>query len=102
MNNKITDISMYDKNDEEHVGWYYIPVENGKETWINPYFNKNMGVEMISYVILTHYEADETNILKIFRIKIIIPIKRNITALNYEILSVFYGSFYHFTHYRPE
>lgn len=49
--NKITDISIYDKNDKEHVGWYYIPIENGKETWINPYYNKNMGMEMISYVI---------------------------------------------------
>lgn len=49
--NESTDISKYDKNDVEHVGWYYIPIENGKETWINPYFNKNMGVEMISYVI---------------------------------------------------
>ena len=49
--NEITDISMYDKNDKEHVGWYYIPIENGKETWINPYYNKNMDVEMISYVI---------------------------------------------------
>lgn len=49
--NEITDISMYDKNDKEHVGWYYIPIKNEKETWINPYYNKNMGVEMISYVI---------------------------------------------------
>ncbi len=48
---EMTDISLYDENDIEHVGWYYIPVINGKETWINPYYNKNMDEEIISYVI---------------------------------------------------
>lgn len=47
----MTDISFYDKDDIERVGWYYIPVANGKETWINPYYNKNMNEEIISYVI---------------------------------------------------
>lgn len=48
---ELTDISKYDKDDVEHVGWYYIPIENGKETWINPYYNQNMDEEIISYVI---------------------------------------------------
>ena len=48
---EMTDISQYDKGDVEHVGWYYIPVTNGEETWLNPYFNQNMGEEIISYVI---------------------------------------------------
>ena len=48
---EVTDISLYDRDDVEHVGWYYIPVTNGKETWINPYYNKNMDKEIISYVI---------------------------------------------------
>ena len=48
---EMTDVSQYDKDDIEHVGWYYIPVANGKETWLNPYFNQNMGEEIISYVI---------------------------------------------------
>ncbi|MBR4981314.1 MAG: diguanylate cyclase, partial [Lachnospiraceae bacterium] len=48
---EMTDILYYDKDDIERVGWYYIPVANGKETWINPYYNKNMGKEIISYVI---------------------------------------------------
>lgn len=47
----MTDISIYDKDDIEHVGWYYIPVANGHETWLNPYYNKNMNEEIISYVI---------------------------------------------------
>ena len=48
---EMTDISQYDKDDMEHVGWYYIPIANGKETWLNPYYNQNMGEEIISYVI---------------------------------------------------
>ena len=48
---EITNISLYDKDDVEHVGWYYIPIENGKETWMNPYYNQNMEEEIISYVV---------------------------------------------------
>lgn len=46
-----TDFSIYDKSDLAHVGWYYIPVNNGKATWMMPYINENLGVEMVSYVI---------------------------------------------------
>ena len=49
--NEMTDISFYDKDDIERVGWYYIPIANGKETWLNPYYNKNMEEEIISYGI---------------------------------------------------
>lgn len=46
-----TDFSVYDKTDLNHVGWYYIPVNNGKPTWMSPYLNENIGVYMISYVV---------------------------------------------------
>lgn len=46
-----TDISQYDPEDVGHVGWYYIPLANGKATWIEPYYNENIDVEMISYTI---------------------------------------------------
>lgn len=46
-----TDFSIYDKNDAAHVGWYYIPVQNGKATWMDPYLNSNINVYMISYVV---------------------------------------------------
>lgn len=46
-----TDFSMYDPDDSAHVGWYYIPVKNKKPTWMSPYVNENLGVEMVSYVI---------------------------------------------------
>lgn len=46
-----TDFSIYDKTDLSHVGWYYIPVNNGGPTWMDPYFNENVNVHMISYVV---------------------------------------------------
>ena len=46
-----TDMSLYEKDDLEHVGWYYIPIAEGKSMWMDPYYNANLGVEMISYII---------------------------------------------------
>lgn len=46
-----TDFSMYDPDDVEHVGWYYIPVANKAPIWMDPYENSNIGAYMISYVI---------------------------------------------------
>lgn len=46
-----TDFSGYSPTDVEHVGWYYIPVSNGKATWMEPYLNQNINVYMISYVV---------------------------------------------------
>lgn len=46
-----TDFSGYSPSDVEHVGWYYIPVKNGQAIWMSPYFNQNLNVQMISYVI---------------------------------------------------
>lgn len=46
-----TDLSLYESDDISHVGWYYVPVENGGPTWMEPYENKNLGINMISYII---------------------------------------------------
>lgn len=46
-----TDFSRYSPEDVEHVGWYYLPVKSGKATWMAPYLNQNINVEMISYVV---------------------------------------------------
>ncbi len=46
-----TDMSLYSEDDLEYVGWYYLPVESGRPIWMNPYFNRNLGVDVISYVI---------------------------------------------------
>lgn len=45
-----TDISQYDPSDDEHVGWYYIPLRYEQPAWIDPYQNQNLGIYMISYV----------------------------------------------------
>lgn len=52
-----TDIFMYDKNDTEHVGWFWIPYEAGVPIWLAPYFNQNSGILMISYVIPLYHEG---------------------------------------------
>lgn len=44
-------LSDFSREDFDHVGWYYTPVENGKPTWLKPYANKNLGIYMISYAI---------------------------------------------------
>ena len=51
-----TDLSLYDKNDTEHVGWYWQPYEAGKPIWMTPYYNQNTNVLMISYVVPLYYE----------------------------------------------
>lgn len=48
---EITDLSLYEEDDIEHVGWYYVPLKNKTATWMEPYYNKNIGYKMISYVI---------------------------------------------------
>ena len=46
-----TDFSKYDKTDYEHVGWFYIPIENKKPTWMEPYLDTNTNIFMISYIL---------------------------------------------------
>ncbi len=58
-----TDFSSFEKDDLEHVGWYYIPVENKKPTWMDPYQNQNIGVTMISYVIPVYIENESVGII---------------------------------------
>ena len=51
-----TDLSLYNKADTEHVGWFWQPHENQKPTWMMPYKNHNNNTLMISYVIPLYYE----------------------------------------------
>ena len=53
-----TDLSLYEKDDIEHVGWYYIPIEEKKSVWMEPYYNKNLDIYMISYVIPVYKNGD--------------------------------------------
>ena len=50
-----TDLAVYDKNDTEHVGWYWQPYAAGKPIWMLPYYNQNNDIYMISYVVPLYY-----------------------------------------------
>lgn len=58
-----TDFSMYDSDDTEHVGWYYVPIKNGEALWMEPYLNSNINVYMISYVIPIFKDGETIGIL---------------------------------------
>lgn len=58
-----TDFTMYDKTDLAHVGWYYIPVENGAPLWMDPYLNENINVYMISYVVPLYVKEESVGII---------------------------------------
>jgi len=58
-----TDFSIYDPDDMEHVGWYYIPVQNGKPLWMSPYMNENINVYMISYVVPLFIDGESVGIV---------------------------------------
>ncbi len=48
---KPTNLSEFEEDDREHVGWYYEPMKAGKPIWMLPYENRNVGIKMITYVI---------------------------------------------------
>ncbi len=47
---KLTDIEAFDSTDTERVGWFYQPRDAGKPIWMDPYYNKNLGINMVSFV----------------------------------------------------
>ena len=51
-----TDITLYEKEDTEHVGWFWQPYEAGEPVWMLPYNNKNVNIYMISYVVPLYHE----------------------------------------------
>ena len=53
-----TDLSLYSKEDTEHVGWYWQPFEAGKPVWMTPYYNQNNDILMISYVVPMYYDNE--------------------------------------------
>ncbi len=51
-----TDITVYEKDDTAHVGWFWQPYEAGEPIWMKPYHNQNNDILMISYVIPMYFE----------------------------------------------
>lgn len=60
-----TDFSKYDPSDIEHVGWYYVPIKQGKPFWMDPYLNKNINIYMISYVMPIFIDGKEFGVVGI-------------------------------------
>ena len=52
-----TDILRYEKDDTEHVGWFWQPYEAGKPVWMLPYYNQNNHIYMISYVVPMYHNG---------------------------------------------
>ena len=57
-----TDFTEFDKSDTA-VSWYYGPVNYGKPIWMSPYYNSNIDVYMISYVIPLFYDGKSVGIV---------------------------------------
>ena len=51
-----TNLSLYDKYDIQNSAWYHIPAEQGKAAWIEPFFNEDLGIYVISYVSPVYYQ----------------------------------------------
>lgn len=58
-----TDFTMYEPTDLAHVGWYYIPVQNGAPIWMDPYLNENVNIYMISYVVPLYVDGESVGII---------------------------------------
>ena len=52
-----TDLSLYDKTDTGHVGWFWQPYEAGGPVWMMPYYNQNNNTWMVSYVVPLYCEG---------------------------------------------
>ena len=46
-----TQIPDYAPEDIGHVGWFYLPLLRAAPSWLEPYYNENLGVLMVSYVV---------------------------------------------------
>lgn len=44
------DINAFDPSDMEHVGWYSIPKQRGRPSWLEPYRNDNLNLYIVSYI----------------------------------------------------
>ena len=57
-----TDFTAFAKDDAA-VSWYYAPVNNGKPIWMSPYYNDNIDVYMISYVIPLYHDGESVGVV---------------------------------------
>lgn len=60
---ELTDLSAYERDDKEHVGWFYEPIDAGRPVWMLPYQNRNINIYMISYVAPIYLNGDLVGIV---------------------------------------
>lgn len=58
-----TNITAYSKDNTEHVGWYYEPVEAGEAIWMDPYENQNTNRTVVSYAMPIYKEGQLVGIV---------------------------------------
>lgn len=47
---EMIDITAYSSDDIQHVGWYYLPQDRGRPSWVGPYRSSNLDEMVISYI----------------------------------------------------
>jgi len=55
---KPTNLLIYDPSDDEHVGWFYKPLKSNQPLWLDPYYNANIGIDMLSFVAPLDIDGD--------------------------------------------
>ena len=46
---EVTDISLYDTNDQSALVWFTVPKATGRSIWLPPYVTENLGAYVLSY-----------------------------------------------------
>ena len=110
----LTKILHYDPSDLEHVGWYYAPKAAGKPIWMEPYYNKNVDMDMISYVVPLYKQGQFIGVLGmdmdfgliVNDVSVISPYKTGYTSLVSREGRIYYHPVYEpgslITDYSPE
>ncbi|MBQ9428785.1 MAG: diguanylate cyclase [Clostridia bacterium] len=54
---KVTDITLYDTSDTEHLVWFTVPKYEKKSIWLPPYITDNLDVRVISYNVPIYWRG---------------------------------------------
>ena len=98
----LTRIMDFNPADVEHVGWYYLPKEAGRPVWMEPYYNKNIDMDMISYVAPLYKDGKFVGIvgmdmdfgLIVNDVSVISPYKTGYTSLVSREGKIYYHPYY--------
>ena len=51
---EVTDITLYDTEDQTNLVWFTVPKATGESVWLPPYFTDNLDVYVLSYNVPVH------------------------------------------------